>query len=60
MKFSDLEDGERRLERFKQELDIERVQRENARSRAWLDRMPYLIAAGIGWALFFIEISTRK
>lgn len=59
MKFSDLEDGENRLERFKRELktDLERERQERRyeRSKQLADRLPWIVVGAAGW-IFFLAV----
>jgi hypothetical protein len=50
---------EKRLERFKQDLDLEQTQRRVDRYRKLLDQLPWLVAGGLGWILFFFSISHK-
>lgn len=60
MKFSELEDGEDRLARFRSELqtvlNLERQERRSKEWQKWADRMPWIVAGMIGWSLFFLSL----
>jgi hypothetical protein len=63
MKFSELEDGEKRLERFKDDikhqLEMERLDREHKKYMEWSARMPWIAFGVIGWFFFVLAISTH-
>lgn len=62
MKFSELEDGDARLALFKRELktelEMERQERRLKRLREWGDRMPWIVAAVLGWLFYFTMLFT--
>lgn len=63
MKFSELEDGEKRLESFKRELlaelELERAKRRNEEASKWLERMPWIVVAAMGWLFFFLSMGVH-
>jgi hypothetical protein len=64
MKFSDLEDGNVYLERFKRELktelESERQERRYKRIKEWADRMPWIVVCLMGWLFFFFSMLSHR
>lgn len=57
MRFSEIEDGEQRLERLKTELDTERLKRESAMLMKWSTRLPWIVVGAAGWFFFLLAIT---
>lgn len=59
MKFSEIEDGEQRLERLKTDLNSERLKRETDLLMKWSSRIPWIMVGAAGWLFFFLAITHK-